>query len=383
MTFIEKIQSWLNASSQKQGETNIIGDTPQEESSKWPSAAEKREALSQARRDPAAIQWRSNPNRYNLVDELSFTPSCPYCKKSLGHRERPKRRSSFACPLCSNRVFVDPWHRIFTSCYLTTKQGLIAKYLGKLNDLPGAAGTSFDFWWKAQEIEWTKQRFPLTEQQAGDVLWGLMNYSVLMMREILPIDEVKFFAPYSKELQLTMKNYRDEERRLVITKLSNGGKNKPTTTLICPNCSKSLGTTNKPARRSNRKCKLCKDTIYVDPYQTLFDSCFLTEQQHFLVRILNSLGQRVDFRATERDFDRARKSLALQEPLNNFEIVRVLQAIGLMNIDLAKKREDREFAEYCRLMRGHVGANSKPNYGDVNFLHEILTELETVTAHWR
>ena len=143
--------------------------------------------------------------------------------------------SSFACPLCSNRVFVDPWHRIFTSCYLTTKQGLIAKYLGKLNDLPGAAGTSFDFWWKAQEIEWTKQRFPLTDQQAGDVLWGFMNYSVLMMREILPINEVKFFAPYSKELQVTMKNYRDEERRLVITKLSNGEKDKPTTTLICPN----------------------------------------------------------------------------------------------------------------------------------------------------
>lgn len=86
-----------------------------------------------------------------------------------------------------------------------------------------------------------------------------------------------------------------------------------------------------------------------------------------MVRILNSLGQRVDFRATERDFDRARKSLALQEPLNNIEIVRVLQAIGLMNIDLAKKREDREYAEYYRLMRGHVGTNSKPNYGDVNF----------------
>lgn len=54
MTFIEKIQSWLNGSSQNQGETNIIGDTPQEESPKWPCAAEKREALSQARGDSVA-----------------------------------------------------------------------------------------------------------------------------------------------------------------------------------------------------------------------------------------------------------------------------------------------------------------------------------------
>ena len=355
---------------------------PNDEQPNWQTAAERREFLSQCRRDPAAIEWRRNPTRYNLINKLSFDPTCPYCNIFLGNRSIPKRRSSFACNSCSNRVFVDPWHRIFSSCYLTTKQGLIAKYLGKLNELPGSAGTSNDFWWKAQEIEWTKQRFPLTEQHAGDVLWGLMNYSVLMMREILPTGEAEYLSSHAKELQLVMKNYRNDEKHLLITKLSNAADDSPKMVLVCPNCSRSLGSTNRPARISNRKCKLCKDTIHVNPHQTLFNSPFLTGHQAFLVGIFGGLGQRIDFSATEQDFDRARRAIGLKEPLNNFEIVRVLKSIGLTNIELAKKRADLELAEFRREMPDEFANLSKPDYCDVDFLQSILHELETVTAAW-
>lgn len=143
---------------------------------RFASADERRDYLNKVRRDLAAKSWRSSPQTYKPIPELSFTPTCPYCDGFLGKRKHASRRSKFTCKLCKNAVYVDAWHRIFPTCYLNAKQGLVARYLGELNNMAGAAGTSEDYWWFAQQKDWTRGKCPLSDQEAGDVLWGLMKY---------------------------------------------------------------------------------------------------------------------------------------------------------------------------------------------------------------
>ena len=134
----------------------------------------------QRRIDPAGLELHSNPDKYNSPFEVSTSPICPYCNESLGKRKEPTRRSKLSCKKCGNVVCIDPWHQIFPSVYLNVRQGLMAKYLGKLDKCPATSGSTRDFWWAAQQKEWTSNKSNLSDSEAADTLWMLMNYIVLL-----------------------------------------------------------------------------------------------------------------------------------------------------------------------------------------------------------
>ena len=346
---------------------------------RFASADEYRKYLNDVRRDPAAQAWRRNPGAYNAIPRLSFVPTCPYCGGSLGDRKRPTRRSQFTCKLCSNKVYVDAWHRIFPKCYLNAKQGLIARFLGELANMAGAAGTSEDFWWFAQQKDWTRGKCPLSDQEAGDVLWGLMNYSVVEMQNILPREELNAFAGHARLLQELLARYREEEKQLKDVHQKVKAIETSEVELICPNCHGSLGLVKQPTRRSSRNCKLCKKVIGVDPKQKLYKGAFLTERQVFLVGILAALDHRVTTRGSLQDFNRVKRSLGLEGSLDDRDIAKVLRALALENIKLTRKGADKEHAEYVRVLGRHAGP---PDYREVEYVTEILTELDSNIANW-
>ena len=154
------------------------------------TVAEREAYLEKQRRDEAAKAWRKNPAAFRPIQELSTTAICPWCNQSLGNKKPPSRRSQFSCRNCGSVVYADPWHRIFPSCYLNTKQALIARYLGFLNKGAGTAGKSEDFWWAAQQKDWLREKTRLIDAEASDTLWTLMNYNVIAMKDILPLEEI-------------------------------------------------------------------------------------------------------------------------------------------------------------------------------------------------
>ena len=66
---------------------------------------------------------------------------------------------------------------------------MVAKYLGRLDKGIATAGKTEDFWWAAQQKDWLRGKEILTDNEASDVLWTLMNYNVLHMGDILPPEE--------------------------------------------------------------------------------------------------------------------------------------------------------------------------------------------------
>ncbi len=149
--------------------------------------------------------------------------------------------------------------------------------------------------------------------------------------------------------------------------------------LICPYCHGSLGQVKQPTRCSSRKCKLCGETIGVDPRQELFKGPFLTERQVFLVGILAAIGRRITLKGSIRDFNRAKRSLGLKGTLNDYEIAKALRVLALENITLAKKAADKEQAKYVKLLGESAGT---PDYSDVEYVTEILAELDDTLAKW-
>ena len=149
--------------------------------------------------------------------------------------------------------------------------------------------------------------------------------------------------------------------------------------LICPYCRGSLGRVKQPTRCSSRKCKLCGETIGVDPKQKLFKGPFLTERQVFLAGILEALDRRITTKGSMRDFGRAKKSLGLKGTLNDRDIAKALCVLALENIKLAKKAADKEQAEYVKMLGESAG---RPDYSDVEYVTEILAELDDAVAEW-
>jgi hypothetical protein len=256
---------------------------------------------------------------------------------------------------------------------------LIARYLGELNNMAGAAGTSADFWWFAQQKDWTRGKCPLSDQEAGDVLWGLMNYSVVEMRNILPREEMAEFTAHARLLQELLARYREDEKQLKAAheKMKAGETNK--VELICPYCQGSLGHVKQPTRCSSRKCKLCGERICVDPRQELFKGPFLTERQVFLVGILAAMVRRITLKGSIRDFNRAKRSLGLKGAGSDYEIAKALRVLALENIKLAKEAADKEQAKYVKLLGEFAGTR---DYSDVEYVTQILAELDDTVAKW-
>jgi len=316
------------------------------------TAAEYAGYLEKHRRDEAARAWRKNPNAYQPIRKLSTDPACPYCRQSLGNRKPPPRRSKFGCKTCGNVVVADPWHRIFPSCYLNAKQGLIARYLGMLDKAVGTAGKSEDFWWAAQQRDWLRGKNQLTDGEAADTLWTLMNYNVTATADILPPEERENFRYHADDLQRLMREYRKEEKlvnaELKSAKAAGKGKGRANAKieLECPNCGESLGKVAKPSRRSNRKCKVCGQAIHVDPRQRLFKSAFLTEKQAYLADTLDQLDHWVFTRGTIQDFNRVKKSVGKSGSLNDGEVAEVLRALIVENMAKAKADAEKEHQAY-------------------------------------
>lgn len=171
------------------------------------------------RTDPAALAWSANPEAYKSPFRTSWKPVCPYCSSEIKNRKRPTRRSKFKCSNCGLHIWVDPWQRIFRSVYLRDMQGLVAKYLDLLDvgemrmGAPATAGTTADFWWASEQRAWTNKK-DLSDAEAADVLWTLMNYNVTNMDKIITVEEKPNFVHYAKELQRCMAEFKAEEKIL-------------------------------------------------------------------------------------------------------------------------------------------------------------------------
>jgi len=300
------------------------------------------------RKDTAGIELHKNPDKFHPAFEVSKEPVCPYCNESLGKRKEPTRRSKLSCERCGNIVFVDPWHHIFPSVYLNTKQGLIAKNLGKLDKCPATAGGTRDFWWAAQQKEWTAGKDKLTDAEAGDALWTLMNYNVVNMQNIIPKEEMPALGFYAQELQSWLSSYRDEEKKANaeikgITKAKEEGKLDSKIDFICPYCNADLGKIPKPSRSSSRKCKKCKEQISIVLDQELFPAIFLTEKQSHLWSILYELERWVVTEGGIKQYEKYRKQMNKPKDANEKDMVEIISAILTDSIDLAWKEAKKDF----------------------------------------
>lgn len=177
------------------------------------------------RTDKAWVEISKNPNFYKSAFVTSKVPICPYCDSSLDRKE-PTKRSKFLCPKCKKHIWVDPYQTIFPSIYLKSREGLIAKHLDILNvgkfrmGVEGTVGTEEDFWYSADQLEWTKGKRKITaEEGAGDVLWRLYQYNNSNFVDLMPPktkDEYELHIQWLLELE---KEYSAEEK---ILKKENG-----------------------------------------------------------------------------------------------------------------------------------------------------------------
>lgn len=176
--------------------------------------------ISESRIDPAWKVISEDPEKFKSAFKTSAMPICPYCNSNIEGRKPQKQRSKFKCPKCSLQIWVDPYTKIFPSIYLKDRQGLIAKYLdildvGKMRlGAEGTVGTTEDFWYSADQIDWTKDKRKLTDDEAGDVLWRLFNYNMEYFRYFLSSSEARPPQDYVEYLKGLMEEYGAQEKEL-------------------------------------------------------------------------------------------------------------------------------------------------------------------------
>lgn len=100
---------------------------------------------------------------------------CPYCQAELKRRKVPQRRSSFKCHSCSKKIYVEPDQPIYPSPFLTEVEAGYVGYLWQLDHWVFTMGSNEDYFRKKKELS---KRFEC-EPGIGDVLWGLMNESMI------------------------------------------------------------------------------------------------------------------------------------------------------------------------------------------------------------
>ena len=178
------------------------------------------EAAIPKRTDEAAVAIAQNPGLYKSAFKTSWDAVCPYCSKEIRGRKKPKQRSKFKCPECSFHVWIDPYQEIFPSVYLQDRQGLIAKYLDILNvgkmrmGTIGTVGTTADFWYSADQVEWARGKRELGAAEAGDVLWRLFNYNMSNFTSFLPQSESQNLQAYINHIKSLMEEYVEQEKLL-------------------------------------------------------------------------------------------------------------------------------------------------------------------------
>lgn len=106
-------------------------------------------------------------------------PQCPYCREYLKRSKLPERRSTFQCKACGGRITVDPHQWLYDTPYLTDEQAGYAGFVWQLDRWVFTLGSRADYEKVRANL---RQRFGV-EPGIGDVIWGLMNESVLNLTE--------------------------------------------------------------------------------------------------------------------------------------------------------------------------------------------------------
>ena len=123
----------------------------------------------EAQTSPAII----NNNATEVQNEKQAV--CPYCKAELLNRKPPKRRSAFKCPTCQKEITVDPHQFIYPFVYLTEKQANYVGFLWQLDHWVFTKGGKNDY----QRMKTELAKKFRAEPRVGDVIWGLMNKSLM------------------------------------------------------------------------------------------------------------------------------------------------------------------------------------------------------------
>ena len=132
-------------------------------------------ALEQKTYRPDPVEKTIEQNTVTPKTQNIKQPSCPYCKAEFLNRKPPKRRSVFKCSTCQGEVTVDPHQFIYPSVYLTEKQATYVSFLWQLDHWVFTRGSKNDY----QQMKAELAKKFRTEPGVGDVIWGLMNKSLM------------------------------------------------------------------------------------------------------------------------------------------------------------------------------------------------------------
>ena len=340
---------------------------------KHPSEMSPNEYLSYCRskrRDEAWREINKNPEQYHPPFVPSEQPVCPHCSSSLGNRKTPSRRSKLSCKKCGDIVYVDPHQMIFGSIYLNKRKSIIAKAFDAFGKNIYSAGTTEDFWWAVGKLKHTTGRSLLTENQAGDVLWYLMNYSVANMNKILPKNEHRLHQVYAQSLQDEMRRFQGKEKegKTASKKKGSGG---AMAEFVCPNCYHNFGKHPQPSRRSTRKCKECGESISVETEPLLFERYYLTNDENYVEVALSALGSWVGTKGGKALFNRKAKELGLALGMSVQDMARAVALAYEENIKNLRKQAEKEAQKMEK-----YGLDYKPDYTMAKIVQEYLDELK-------
>lgn len=106
-------------------------------------------------------------------------PQCPYCGVYLVRKSAPKRRSTFKCKACGEEIFVEPSNWLYAGVYLNEQQAGYVGYVEQLDHWVFTIGSRDDYHRTREQL---RKKFG-GEPGIGDVIWGLMNQSVVAINE--------------------------------------------------------------------------------------------------------------------------------------------------------------------------------------------------------
>lgn len=106
-------------------------------------------------------------------------PQCPYCEEYIRRKKVPQRRSSFKCKACGEQVFVEPANWLYDSIYLTEHKAGYVGFVEQLDHWVFTIGSRDDYERTRAQL---RQKFG-GEPGIGDVIWGLMNQSIVAINE--------------------------------------------------------------------------------------------------------------------------------------------------------------------------------------------------------
>ena len=104
-------------------------------------------------------------------------PQCPYCGEYIKRKKMPERRSSFQCKSCGEEVCVEPKQWLYDRPYLTDEEAGYLAFVERLDRWIFTLGSRDDYRRVQAAL---RQKFG-GEPSVGDVIWGLMNESILVL----------------------------------------------------------------------------------------------------------------------------------------------------------------------------------------------------------